>query len=32
MENVFFQLAQIMNRHLTNDPTDSSDADADVLS
>lgn len=32
MENVFFQLAQIMNKHLTNDPTDSSDADADVLS
>lgn len=32
MENVFFQLAQIMNKHLTNDPTDSCEADADVLS
>ena len=31
MENVFEQLAQIMNRHLTNDPTDSCEADAGTL-
>lgn len=32
MEDVFAQLARVMNKHLTNDPTDSCEADADVLS